>query len=75
MGSQKTNLKKIKTEELKVGMFIVNLDRSWFKHPFLMNQKKITSQEQIEKLKAYGILEVYVDPEKGLVPRRRSSGV
>ena len=67
MGSQKTNLKKIKTEELKVGMFIVDLDRSWFKHPFLMNQKKITSQEQIEKLKAYGILEVYVDPEKGLV--------
>jgi len=67
MGSQKTNLKKIKIEELKVGMFIVDLDRSWFKHPFLMNQKKITSQEQIEKLKAYGILEVYVDPEKGLV--------
>ncbi len=67
MGSQKTNLKKIKIEELKIGMFIVDLDRSWFKHPFLMNQKKITSQEQIEKLKAYGILEVYVDPEKGLV--------
>jgi len=66
MGSQKTNLKKIKIEELKVGMFIEDLDRSWFKHPFLTNKKRITSREQIEKLEAYGILEVYIDPKKGL---------
>ena len=66
MGSQKTNLKKIKIEELKIGMFIEDLDRPWFKHPFLTNKKRITSREQIEKLEAYGILEVYIDPKKGL---------
>lgn len=66
MGSQKTNLKKIKIEELKIGMFIEDLDRPWFKHPFLTNKKRITSREQIEKLEAYGILEVYIDPKRGL---------
>jgi HD-GYP domain-containing protein (c-di-GMP phosphodiesterase class II) len=73
MGSQKMNLKKIKIEELKVGMFIEDLDRSWFKHPFLTNKKRITSQEQIEKLRAFGILEVYIDPKKGLDFQRDSA--
>lgn len=59
-------LKKIKIEDLQVGMFIVNMGRSWFKHPFLRNQLRITSLKQIQKFRKYGILEVYIDPEKGL---------
>jgi HD-GYP domain-containing protein (c-di-GMP phosphodiesterase class II) len=59
-------LKKIKVEDLKVGMFVVNVDRPWFKHPFLTAQKKITSENQIHKLQEYGIQEVYIDPERGL---------
>jgi hypothetical protein len=65
MNAEKLRLKKIKVEELEVGMFIVNMDRSWFKHPFLSGKKMITSESQIEKLRQYGVLEVYIDPERG----------
>lgn len=66
MDSAKLKLKKIKIDELKLDMFIVNLGRSWFSHPFLRNQLKITSEKQIQKLRKYGIQEVYIDPERGL---------
>ena len=65
MDAEKLRLKKIKIEELEVGMFIVNMDRSWFKHPFLSAKKMITSEKQIEKLREYGVQEVYIDPERG----------
>lgn len=59
-------LKKIRIQDLQVGMFIVNLGRSWFSHPFLRNQLKITSEKQVQKLLKYGIQEVYIDPERGM---------
>lgn len=59
-------LKKIKIEDLQVGMFIVNMGRSWLKHPFLRNKLRITSPKQIQKFRKYGIMEVYIDPDKGL---------
>ncbi len=66
MDTAKLRLKKIKIEELKVGMFIVNLGRSWFTHPFLRNQLEITSEKQIQKMRNYRIQEVYIDPERGM---------
>ena len=65
MDDDKRHLKKITIEKLEVGMFIVNMDRSWFKHPFLSGKKMITSEKQIEKLREYGVQEVYIDPERG----------
>lgn len=65
MDADKRHLKKIRIEKLEVGMFIVDMDRSWFKHPFLTAKKMITSQKQIEKLREYGVQEVYIDPERG----------
>jgi HD-GYP domain-containing protein (c-di-GMP phosphodiesterase class II) len=65
MDTDKRLLKKIKVEDLEVGMFVVDMDRSWFKHPFLTRQKTITSEKQILKLREYGIQEVYIDPERG----------
>lgn len=66
MDSDKTRLKKISVDELKVGMFIVNFGRSWISHPFFRNQLKIDSPKKIEKLKKYGIPEVYIDTQLGL---------
>ncbi len=66
METSKLKLKKIRIDELKVDMFIVNLGRTWLSHPFLRNQLKITSEKQIQKLRKYGILEVYIDPERGM---------
>lgn len=64
MKEDKSPWVRIKTEDLKVGMFIVDMGRSWIDHPFLTSKKLITSPQQIEKLKEYGILEVYIDPQK-----------
>jgi HD-GYP domain-containing protein (c-di-GMP phosphodiesterase class II) len=65
MLTPKENLKRISVDDLKMGMFIVNLGRSWLAHPFLRNQFSITSPKQIKKLKKYGIREVYIDPRRG----------
>ncbi len=66
MKSAHPQLKKIKIEDLTIGMFIVNLGRSWLSHPFLRNQLTITSEKQIRKMRKYGIQEVYIDPQRGL---------
>jgi hypothetical protein len=51
MLTAKENLKRISVDDLKMGMFIVNLGRSWLAHPFLRNQFAVTSPSQIKKLK------------------------
>jgi hypothetical protein len=66
MPAARETLKRISVDELKVGMFIVNLGRSWLAHPFLRNQFAVTSPNQIKKLKKSGIKEVYIDPRRGL---------
>jgi HD-GYP domain-containing protein (c-di-GMP phosphodiesterase class II) len=60
-GSSTTMRKQIRTDELQVGMQIIDLDRTWTNHPFLTKRKRITSIRQIQELKQYGILEVTID--------------
>jgi HD-GYP domain-containing protein (c-di-GMP phosphodiesterase class II) len=62
MGQEK--LRKIPIDDLKLGMYIVQLDRPWIAHPFLISKKRITAEKQIAKLKEYGIRHVYIDLEK-----------
>jgi HD-GYP domain-containing protein (c-di-GMP phosphodiesterase class II) len=66
MTTEHSHLKKIAIDQLQVGMFIVNLGRSWLSHPFLRNYLTITSEKQISKMRRYGIREVFIDPQKGL---------
>ncbi|HET6515450.1 MAG TPA: HD-GYP domain-containing protein [Thermodesulfovibrionales bacterium] len=54
--------KSIKATELKVGMH-VKLPASWFDHPFLRNEFKISSRDQIRKIIDTGFKEVLVDLE------------
>jgi len=35
-------------------------------HPFWTNEKRITSEKEIKRLKDYGVLEIYIDTERGL---------
>lgn len=55
----------IKPGNLKPGMYVV-LPQSWFKHPFLTNEFVIKSQDQIDKIIAFGIREIVIDTTKGL---------
>ena len=55
--------KTIKTEDLRIGMYIV-LPVSWFKHPFLTNEFVLRSKEQIDKIIDYGIKEIVIDTSR-----------
>ena len=55
--------KEVAVEELRVGMYVVDLDRPWIGTPFDFQGFPLTSEEQIESLKAYCKV-VFVDPER-----------
>ena len=56
-------IEKVKTEDLKVGMYVM-LGRSWLRHSFLRPNFKITSENQIKKIISDRIWEVKVDRSK-----------
>jgi HD-GYP domain-containing protein (c-di-GMP phosphodiesterase class II) len=58
-------IKRIKTSELKVGMY-VELPHAWKAHPFLRNNFTINSLRQIQKIIEFGIKEVNIDEDKGI---------
>jgi putative nucleotidyltransferase with HDIG domain len=58
-------IKKIRTKDLVIGMFIQDFDASWMDHPFLTNRKKIRNVQEIQLLLDEGITEVYIDTSKG----------
>ena len=59
-------IKKIGARQLKVGMFVHDLSCHWMDHPFVRNRLMITSEDEIRKIIAAGIHELYIDTEKGL---------
>ncbi|MDH5178924.1 MAG: HD-GYP domain-containing protein [Gammaproteobacteria bacterium] len=59
-------LKKIHTQQLKIGMHIHDLDADWMEHPFVSTRFTLDDQQQIDQIKAAGIEQVVIDTEKGL---------
>ncbi|MCX9157878.1 HD-GYP domain-containing protein [Niveibacterium sp. 24ML] len=59
-------IKKISAQQLRVGMFLHDLDCGWMEHPFLRNKFMLDSEAQIEKIVAAGIHDVYIDTARGL---------
>ena len=55
--------KRISIDQLKVGMKVEKLDRSWLATPFLRHRFTITSSEQIEQLHASGVQQLDVDTD------------
>ncbi len=53
--------KRISIDQLKVGMKVARLDRSWLATPFLRHRFTITSAEQIEQLHASGVQQIDVN--------------
>jgi HD-GYP domain-containing protein (c-di-GMP phosphodiesterase class II) len=53
--------KRISIDQLKVGMKVERLDRSWLATPFLRHRFTITSAEEIEQLHASGVQQIDVD--------------
>ena len=59
-------IKKIKKEDLKVGMFIHDLNCGWMDHSFFRKRFPLKKEEDLRKIHESGIREVYIDTEKGL---------
>lgn len=61
-------LKIISTKELKVGMFIQQMQGAWFDHPFWRKSFLLKDPDDLSKLLASNITSVQIDTEKSLVP-------
>lgn len=54
---------RIHITQLRPGMRIEKLDRSWFETPFFRHRMAVTSMEQVEQLKACGVVTLDVSGE------------
>lgn len=59
-------LKKVDSSQLKVGMFIHDLDCGWMEHPFMRNRFLLSSEDEIQKIAAARIRGVVIDCGRGL---------
>ena len=59
-------VKKIKTSQVKPGMFIQDFNCGWLQHPFFSRTAKVKNEKMIQKILNSGIREVYIDTDKGL---------
>ncbi len=59
-------IKRIRSEQLKPGMFIHDLNCGWIDHPFAFNTFRVKDEGTVQKIIAYGIREVYIDTAVGL---------
>ncbi|MFA9273689.1 MAG: HD-GYP domain-containing protein [Candidatus Aquirickettsiella gammari] len=58
-------LKKIKSTQLREGMYIQELCASWMSSPFWQKSFLIDTQSILDKIRDAGIQEVWIDTEKG----------
>lgn len=58
-------IKKIRSEDLEVGMFVTDFNSPWLKHPFLTNRKALRSPRDIQIVLDQAIDEVYIDTARG----------
>jgi HD-GYP domain-containing protein (c-di-GMP phosphodiesterase class II) len=59
-------LKKIDSSQLRVGMFVHELDCGWMEHPFVRNRFKLGKDEEISRILAAGIRGVVIDCSRGM---------
>jgi len=57
--------KRVPVSQLKPGVYVVDLDRSWFQTRFYFHRRLIKDTKDIEELKKHGIREVVIDLTRG----------
>ena len=60
------SIRKIRTSDLRVGMFVHKAESPWLSTPFMFDGYKLTSQTQIQTLLDYDIQTVYIDISRGM---------
>ncbi|MDR1871728.1 MAG: HD-GYP domain-containing protein [Deltaproteobacteria bacterium] len=61
-------IRKISTKNLEIGMFVSDVGRAWFNHPWKTKSKYISDLSEIKELVDFGIEEVFIDTQKTLKP-------
>jgi len=61
-----TRMKTITIDQLKPGMFIVEMDQPWYRTPFLIHKRLIRHTGDIDRLRQCGVRELKIDPGQGL---------
>ena len=59
-------IKKVPKEELKLGMYIHDLNCGWMDHNFFRSRFMLRKEEDLKKIHASGIGDVYIDTIKGI---------
>ncbi|QXI25628.1 HD-GYP domain-containing protein [Pseudomonas vanderleydeniana] len=59
-------LKRIKTTDLCVGMYIKELCGSWMNHPFLRGRFLLSSEQDLKQILSSSVSQVWIDTSKGL---------
>lgn len=59
-------IKKIPVAQLRLGMYVSDVNAGWMDHPFLRNSLLLEDPEQLQKIRQAGIREVFIDTAKGL---------
>ncbi len=63
---KKSVIKKIDCRQLKVGMYVHDLNLDWLAHPFVRNRFLVSSYEEIKQILDIGVREIYIDTGRGL---------
>ncbi len=58
-------IKQIRSEQLKPGMYIHDLNCGWLDHPFVSSTFKVRDEATVNKIIELGIRELYIDTVKG----------
>jgi len=64
-------LKKIRTNEVRLGMYIEGFCGSWMDHPFWRNRFVISDERELRLIHACAIKEVLIDVSQGMDVERR----
>lgn len=59
-------LKKIKVNDVRLGMYLQEVCGSWMDHPFWKRSFKLTEDKDLNTLKNCGVDEIWIDTSKGL---------
>ena len=58
-------IKKIRVEDLRLGMYVHDLNCGWMDHGFLRSHFPLRSAEALERIRSTGTRELYIDTAKG----------
>jgi putative nucleotidyltransferase with HDIG domain len=62
------------TKDLKVGMFVADVGRAWFNHPWATKKRLLTEESEIRELIDYGISEVFIDTDRSKTSAQIAEG-